>query len=108
MKNYEAAIKDDTKAIELQPRYPLPYLNRAIAYLSTEKNDLALADCDKYLEIDPTQARVYFIKGLIYEKINKNDEAIATYKKIFEVGMTADSKIIMDAKNKIVMLGGSI
>lgn len=49
----ESAIKDCTKAIELDPNYVKAYLRRANLYEETEKFDEALEDFKKVLTFDP-------------------------------------------------------
>ena len=44
---YDLAIADYTKAIELTPEYPFAYRARARAYRAKGDNDRALADFDK-------------------------------------------------------------
>jgi len=109
LKNYEAAIKDETKAIELQPNYGLAYRNRAVDYRLLGKYDLSIADCDKSLAIEPKQLRAYYLKGLSLEEKSLNDDAIAAYKKIIELSSTpADDSLATSAKNRIIVLGGTI
>jgi len=45
---------------------------------------------------------------LSLEKLGKNDEAIVSYKKILELGTANDAKLISDAKNRIITLGGTL
>ena len=108
LKNYEAAINENTKAIELQPNYGLAYRNRAGEYRMIGKYGLSIADCDKSLEIEPTKLKAYYIKGLSLEEKSLNDDAIAAYKKIIELSTPNDTTLVSDAKNIIIVLGGTI
>ncbi|CAH0730411.1 unnamed protein product, partial [Brenthis ino] len=50
---YKKAIKDCTKAIELDDKYLKAYYRRAQSYEATDKLDECLADYKKILELDP-------------------------------------------------------
>ncbi|QCX40968.1 tetratricopeptide repeat protein [Aureibaculum algae] len=43
----EKALADFNKSIELNPTEPASYLNRAVAYRESDKNDLACLDLKK-------------------------------------------------------------
>lgn len=49
-----SAIRDCTKAIELDPNYVKAYLRRANLYEETDKFDEALEDFKKVLTFDPS------------------------------------------------------
>lgn len=49
----ESAIKDCSKAIELNPSYLKAYLRRAQLYEQTDNLDQSLADYKKIIELDP-------------------------------------------------------
>ena len=51
--DYDRAIADYNRAIEVDPKYALAYSNRAIAYANKKDNGRAIADYRKALEFDP-------------------------------------------------------
>ncbi|CAH2062382.1 unnamed protein product, partial [Iphiclides podalirius] len=75
LEKYKRAIKDCSKAIELDDKYVKAYYRRAQSYEATEKLDECLADFKKILELDPThkeaQAAVIRLPPLIEEKNEK-------------------------------------
>ncbi|XP_045541020.1 tetratricopeptide repeat protein 1 [Papilio machaon] len=75
LENYKRAIKDCSKAIELDDKYLKAYYRRAQSYEATEKYDECLADFKKILELDPAhkeaQAAVIRLPPLIEEKNEK-------------------------------------
>ncbi|KAJ0169837.1 hypothetical protein K1T71_014443 [Dendrolimus kikuchii] len=75
MEKYKQAIKDCTKAIELDDKYLKAYLRRAQSYESTEKFDESLADYKKILEFDAShkeaQKATIRLPPLIEEKNEK-------------------------------------
>ena len=45
--------KDQTRAIELDPKYVLAYVSRSAVYYAKKDYDKAVADCTRALELDP-------------------------------------------------------
>ena len=50
---YDLAIDDCNKAIELDPDYAEPYSNRGAAYREKGEKDHAIADYDRAIELKP-------------------------------------------------------
>ncbi|CAK1587848.1 unnamed protein product [Parnassius mnemosyne] len=75
LEKYKRAIKDCSKAIELDDKYLKAYYRRAQSYEATDKLDECLADYKKILELDPThkEAQVALVRlpPLIEEKNEK-------------------------------------
>ena len=86
-KEYDKAIVDFTKAIEISPRYALAYANRgtAYSYKSYKDKEKAIADYTKAIEIDPTYAAIYNNRGSVYYIRRKYDTAITDYSKAIEI-----------------------
>ena len=63
--DYDKAIADYTKAIELNPDYAEAYYNRGLAYSRKDEDDKSDADFKKFTEI--------------IERRRKNHENIKTY-----------------------------
>ena len=65
---FEEAIRDCSKAIDLNPEYMRALMRRAELYEKTEKLDEALTDYQKILELDPSQhpARAACIVSLVF------------------------------------------
>ena len=57
LKEYEGAIKDYDKAIELDPNFAPAYHNRGIAKYELKQYSEAIADYDKAIELDPNYAQ---------------------------------------------------
>ena len=79
--DYDRAIADYTKVIELKPSWALPYRCRGEAYTGKGDYDRAIADYTKAIEIDPRTAYFYHDRGQAYEKKGDYDRAIADYTK---------------------------
>jgi tetratricopeptide (TPR) repeat protein len=61
--NYDQAIADENKAIELNPDYAMAYGERGFAYDSKANYDLAIEDETKAIELNPRLAGAYATRG---------------------------------------------
>lgn len=86
LKNYEEALKDYDKAIELDPQFSKAYNNRGKAHFALGNYQQAIIDMKRSVEIDPLYARAYYNLSLAYSKLGHADEASANYKKAESLG----------------------
>ena len=77
---YDQAISDFNKALEISPRDAKAYSNRGIAYKKKGQYDQAISDYNKALEINPRYPEAYFNKALTYDKMGRIREAIEAYR----------------------------
>jgi TonB family protein len=82
---YETAIADYTKAIELNPKESATYFSRGIAYFNNKNYTPAIADFDKVIELDPKEAMAYFKRANALEKVGNFERALSDYQKAFEL-----------------------
>jgi tetratricopeptide (TPR) repeat protein len=84
-KEYNLAITNYTKSIELNPKFVEAYLNRGNAYSHNSEPELALVDYNKAIELNPKLAIAYYNRG--YAFINKNEPelALVDYNKAIEL-----------------------
>ncbi len=89
------AIKDYTKAIELQPKFSRAYLNRALSYSMLKEHDKAIADYNKMVEIRPADLKV-IIDSRAEQYFEKGDyaKAWADVDKAKELGVNIDKELI--------------
>ena len=83
--NYQGAILDYTKAIEIDPNNANAFVNRGIAKGDSKKGFLdAISDFSKAIAIDPKYAPAYYNRGRV--KFNMEDflGAISDYSKAIE------------------------
>ncbi|WP_367018793.1 tetratricopeptide repeat protein [Priestia koreensis] len=68
MKEYDKALTDYNKAIELAPNEDHYYYLRGNLYKETEDYEKTLADCNKAIELAPDE-KPYYIRDNLYKKI---------------------------------------
>ncbi|NES78731.1 MULTISPECIES: tetratricopeptide repeat protein [Okeania] len=83
--NFQQAIANYTKAVELNPYYPIAYNNRANIYSHIEKYEQALADYNKAIQLNPNNFKAYINKGLVYYKQGKYEQALVQYDRGIEI-----------------------
>lgn len=89
---FDKAIEDISKAIQLDTNYTKAYLNCAKAYynrgnlyMNKQKFELALKDFNKSIELNPEYTQAYFNRGNIYSDMQDYDKALADYSKAIEL-----------------------
>jgi tetratricopeptide (TPR) repeat protein len=82
---YDKALTDYTRAIELNPRYGTAFLNRGVAYHDKGEYDRALADYTRAIELDPKDADAYNNLGNIYSELGEYDRAIIALNRAIEL-----------------------
>jgi tetratricopeptide (TPR) repeat protein len=88
MGEYDKAISDYNKAIEIDPMDAgvyKAYLNRGNAYDSKGEYNQAISDYNKALEINPEYAEGYNNRGLAYANRGEYNQAISDYNKALEI-----------------------
>ena len=76
LRDYEKAIDDYNKTIELNPKFSWPYLNRAIAYGRLKRWEEAIVDYGRAIELDANYADAYNGRAWSYCQIGKFEEAL--------------------------------
>lgn len=80
-KQYDKAVADLDKAIEMAPNAADLYMIRGVAQANLTKLDLALVDTNKAIELAPNLAMAYVNRGMINLGLNKQTDAKADFKK---------------------------
>jgi tetratricopeptide (TPR) repeat protein len=85
-KEYDRAIDDFNKTIELTPRNAPAYLGRGVAFVYKGQFNRALEDISRSIELNPKVSKAYDIRGLVYVQMG-NPRAIADFQKACDMGL---------------------
>jgi TonB family protein len=96
---FDLAVVDLDKVIEMKGDDASTYLHRGIAYLAKNRPDLAIGDFNKTVELDPTNAAAYLNRGNSYEKSGNIQKAIGDYQKTLDLDSNNEA-----AKNSLQKL----
>jgi hypothetical protein len=86
--NYEAALKNFTKAIELNPFDPLSFYNRGIIYGKSGLHDKAIEDLQEAIRLDPLSGKFHNNLGVAYGISGNFQEAITSFDRAVELDPT--------------------
>lgn len=73
---YEDALADYSKAIDINPKDPSVYANRAALLILLEREAEAKADLDRALKLDPKHPRARFNLASLYARTGKGEMAL--------------------------------
>ncbi len=83
--DFDKAIQNYDKAIELKPDFFGAYNNRGVAYVAKRDFDKAIQNYDKAIELKPDYADAYYNRGIAYVAKRDFDKAIQNYDKAIEL-----------------------
>ncbi|XP_067633988.1 RNA polymerase II-associated protein 3 isoform X2 [Eurosta solidaginis] len=73
---YEKAIFEYTRAIDIFPEDAVYYCNRALCYLKLEKYNICIEDCEQAIEIDNLSVKAYYRRMQANECLGNNMDAL--------------------------------
>jgi len=76
---FDKAIADYSRAIDLDPRYVHAYNNRGLALNAEGQPDRAVVDYSKAIALKPNYFEAYANRGLSFDDLGQIDKAIADY-----------------------------
>jgi tetratricopeptide (TPR) repeat protein len=91
-KNTDAAIKEFTKAIEIDPSYSYAYYNRALEYYRIGELESSLADYNRAMELEPDNPYWTYERGFLHLKLGYREKAIIDLERAIELGLPSDYK----------------
>lgn len=74
-KDYDAAIEQFTKVIEMDDKFVEAYNLRGNCYSAVKKHDEAIKDYSKSIELDPNNRNAFLNRGLSYKAMGKLPQA---------------------------------
>ncbi len=83
-KNYDLAIKDYNKSIELNPNSSETYRNRGHPFFYKKDYAAAIENFSKAIELESNFSEAYYCRGVTYERIGNFEKANADFKKAKE------------------------
>ena len=81
----DEAIRQYTKAIEMNPAFAMAYVNRGVAHMDTGDLDAAMRDFNQAIEVDPKLPHPYDDRGLLLIKRGEPEAAIQDFAKAIEI-----------------------
>ena len=99
MLKHEKAIKDYSKAIDLDPNFAGAYLNRSVEYLFLNDFSSAFMDCSKAIELNPNLSEAFFNRANIMMHLGKTTESLEDLKRAARLGNAEAIKLL--SKNNI-------
>ncbi|KAF2101905.1 TPR-like protein [Rhizodiscina lignyota] len=81
-KQYDKAIEEYTKAIDINPQSSTYRSNRAAAYMSANRYSEALEDAKVADELEPNSAKILLRLARIYTSLGRPQEALDVYSRI--------------------------
>ena len=94
--NYEKAISEYNRAIEIDPQYADAYIGRGGVYQVKGELDKALADYDKAISINPNDGDAYLVRGGFLMDIGENQRAISDLERASELGNEETARELLD------------
>jgi tetratricopeptide (TPR) repeat protein len=94
------AIAEYNKAMQINPRYAVPYGYRGDLYLIQGLYDEALSDCNKAIELNPRYVSAYNTRGVAYYSKGQYDQALLDFKKAIEI----DPRNAMPYNNRALVM----
>jgi len=85
MGNYEEAILNYKKVIQLDSLDKLAHNMMAYAFDELDRYDEAIRAINRYIELAPDEANPYDTRGDLYARHSEADKAIESYKKALEI-----------------------
>lgn len=83
--NYQEAIVDFSKAIELNSKDERAYNNRGVVYRDKGEYQAAVADFTRAIELNTSNVDAYDNRGAVYGRLSKYQEAISDFTRAISI-----------------------
>jgi len=78
----DEAIESFSQSIQINPRFPLSWFNRAIAYRMKGMTPRALSDLNYALQLGQEATSAYFMRALLYKEDGEYEKALKDYDRV--------------------------
>ncbi len=85
MGEYESALRDMDKGINLNPNDPIAYYNRGSTHRKFGHYKVAISDYSKCIEFAPKKHGAFSLRGTCYEKLGQIEKALGDYNTAIEL-----------------------
>jgi tetratricopeptide (TPR) repeat protein len=83
--DYQQVIISQTQAIEINPRDPLAFYTRGVAYYRLGDHQSAIRDYTHAIDLNPGLETVYYRRGFSYYSIKDYSSAIVDYNRSIKI-----------------------
>ena len=88
----DLAMREFTKAIELDPGYDLAYYNRALIYYFSGEPERSITEYNKALELSPNNPFWTYERGFLHLQLGEREKVIADLERSLELRLTGSDK----------------
>jgi tetratricopeptide (TPR) repeat protein len=85
LEEYEKALENYGRAIELDPEDTVAYINRGVTFAGLKEYERALEDFGRAIELDPKDAGAYNNRGLAYADLKEYERALEDYERAIQL-----------------------
>ena len=85
LKDYEQAISDFNRALDLNPDYAWVYGSRGVVYRTLRDYERAITDFGRAIELNPAYAWAFGSRGVTFHFLNDYERAIADFDRAIEI-----------------------
>lgn len=102
LQQYEEAVSDFTKVIQLNPKDAQVYANRGNTYLALKQSEKALLDHLQAVKLNPDNIDFNFNVGAVYNNLGKLQEALPYFEKAAQLGDLEAAEAVNNIKQKLM------
>jgi len=84
-KQWDQAIEESNKSLEINPEFVDAYINRGNIYFIKGQYDKAILDFNEAIILHPEDPFLYVLRGYAYDKKSLTNNALSDYKKAIKV-----------------------
>lgn len=99
MGEYDKAIHEYDRALELDPAHVQAYHDRGLAHVQRQQYTEAIADFSEVIALNPQHTDACYNRGLVYARQNAFDQALADYDQA--LALDPDNALIYNSRGNV-------